>query len=254
MRVLITGLSGTLAPHVARCFAQKGYEVVAWDRGVLDPNTADRATLERHMERLALNGIVHLGMGAEAWAAAMAAYMGGRGLPFVFSSTAMVFDADPNGPHHVGDTRSARDDYGRYKIRCEDAILAANPAAVIARFGYQIDLGSRTGNNMVAHLFDQSAAGAIRASRRWVPATSTMTDTASGLEALFALARQGQASGVHHLDSNAHTAMTYPQIVAQIAKRLNQDWHIEETEDYVHDQRLVLAPREDTVSLPDLSL
>jgi dTDP-4-dehydrorhamnose reductase len=252
VRVLITGLSGTLAPHVANRFQQAGHEIVAWDRGQLDPNAADGDIIVRHIEALKVDGIVHVGMGAEAWAAAMARHMGERGLPFVFTSTALVFDEKPNGPHHIQDERSARDDYGRYKIRCEDAILAANPSAVIARFGYQIDETTRTGNNMVAHLFAQAEAGPIRASQSWVPATSFMADTARGLEALFTLAQRGQASGVHHLDSNIRTALTYPEIVARIATRLNQNWVIERTDDYVHDQRLIPVDRDDTVILPDL--
>jgi dTDP-4-dehydrorhamnose reductase len=254
VRVLITGLSGTLAPHVAKCFAQKSYEVVAWDRGQLDPNVADAETINRHLETLALDGIVHVGMGSEVWAAVMARNMGERGLPFVFTSTAMVFDCNPNGPHSIGDARSARDDYGRYKIRCEDAILDANPSAVIARFGYQIDEVKPSGNNMVAHLMAQGEAGPIRASERWVPATSYMPETANGLSALFEMAKLGQAGGVHHLDSNTRTALTYPQIVAKTAKRLNRNWIIEPTNDYVHDQRLMPALRDDTITLPDLHI
>ena len=49
-------------------------------------------------------------------------------LPFLFTSTAMVFDHEPDGPHRPADPRTARDDYGRMKIASEDAVLAATSA------------------------------------------------------------------------------------------------------------------------------
>jgi dTDP-4-dehydrorhamnose reductase len=254
VRILITGLNGTLAPHVARKCQKIGHVVISWNRAAVDPNATSEDALHQHIDALSPDGILHLGMGSEAWAAVMAAHMGHKGLPFLFTSTAMVFDADQGGPHHVNDLRVARDDYGRYKIRCEDAILAANPTATIARIGYQIDCDTRTGNNMVAHLIEQSQTGPIRASQSWVPATSQMADTAAGLMTLLALAQRGLAGGLHHLDSNAATALTYPQIVAWIGKRLNLDWQIEPTDDYRHDQRLLPAAREDTAHLPDLPM
>jgi dTDP-4-dehydrorhamnose reductase len=251
MRVLVTGLNGTLAPHVARQFAAAGHTIVAWDRAQVDPEAIDPAGVARHLDAQAVDGVVHLAMGSERWAAGMAAHMGRLGLPFVFTSTAMVFDARSGGPHHIGDSRTAADGYGTYKIRCEDAVLAANPAAVVARIGWQIDLETRSGNNMVAHLQAQAAQGPVRASRLWTPAASHMADTAAGLSALFGLAQAGQAAGVHHLDSNARSALTFPQIVAHLARQAGMAWAIEVTTDYAHDQRLMPAPRADTVVLPD---
>jgi dTDP-4-dehydrorhamnose reductase len=254
MKVMVTGLNGTLAPHVAQALKAAGHQVIAWDRTQLDPNAAAPSETRHYLEAQAPEGIVHLAMGAESWAAAMAGFMAERGGPFVFTSTAMVFDAASGGPHHVQDARTAQDEYGRYKIRCEDAVFAANPAAAIARIGWQIDAETLKGNNMAAQLQAQANTGPIRASRTWTPATSLMPVTAAGLTHLFTLATTGKAAGLHHLDSNAQTSLTFPQIVKGLARHLNQTWAIEETDDYTHDQRLMPANRPDTSVLPGLSL
>ena len=163
MNCLVTGLNGTLAPHVAQAVQAAGGRVVGWDRKLVDPEDANATA-----DWLALqtpSAIVHLAMGSPAWAAGLARYAAERGIPFVFTSTAMVFHHQPDGPHAVGDERSAQDDYGRYKMRCEDAILAANPAAMIVRIGWQID-ALQPGNNMLMALDGwQQRDGHVAASR-----------------------------------------------------------------------------------------
>lgn len=79
----------------------------------------------------------------------------------------------PSGP------RTARDDYGRSKVACEEAILAASPQATVLRIGWQIDF-EPTGNDMVAALdAGQAREGSIGASRLWTPASSFLADTAA---------------------------------------------------------------------------
>ncbi len=173
-------------------------------------------------------------MGSETWAAQLADYAKQHDVPMVFTSTAMVFDHSPNGPHQINHLRTAKDDYGSYKIRCEDAVLAANPNACVARIGYQMDL-DMLGNNMLAHLEQQAKNGGIEASRTWIPACSFMSDTAL---ALCDLLEQRQL-GVFHLDSNQQTAYGYDKIVVALKTHLNRDWAVRVTETYSHDQRLV---------------
>jgi dTDP-4-dehydrorhamnose reductase len=157
----------------------------------------------------------------------------------------MVFDHEPDGPHHVGDARSARDDYGRYKIACEDAIRAASGRAAIARIGWQID-PSQPGNNMLMALDEwQRRDGRVAASRLWTPACSFMADTAA---ALLALVDRPQP-GLHHLDSNAQDAWRFDELAHALARAHGRDWRVETTEDYQHDQRLVGGPSR----LPPLS-
>jgi dTDP-4-dehydrorhamnose reductase len=247
MKLLITGLNGTLAPKVALAAERLGYEVVGWDRARVPPD--DAAAAGSWLERCSPDAVMHLAMGSEHWAAQLAAFAAQRGLPFIFTSTAMVFHHQPDGPHAPGDRRTAQDDYGRYKIRCEDAVQAANADAVIARIGWQIDADGR-GNNMLAALRDwQATQGRVAASRAWRPACSFMEDTAAALLALL----QAPEAGVHHLDSNAEEAHGFDRIVQALQQRFKATgWRIVPTEDYRHDQRLVAGPTQQ-VRLPPLS-
>jgi dTDP-4-dehydrorhamnose reductase len=230
--VLITGLGGTLAPVLGEAFAARGETVAGWDRGRVDPE--DRAGGEALLDELDPDVVCHLAMGAESWAAALAAWCRARRRPFLFTSTAMVFDRVPDGPHRVGDPRTAKDAYGRYKIRCEDAIRGASNAAIVARIGWQIG-DARGGNNMLEALYRMAeVSGAVRASRRWLPACSFMRDTA---DALLALLDRGEP-GVFHLDANADCALDFPTIARRLSRLHGTDWAIESNDDYLHDQRL----------------
>jgi dTDP-4-dehydrorhamnose reductase len=233
---LVTGLRGTVAPKVAARVVELGGKVAAWDRDVVPvddvPAGADFLASVRPA------GIFHLGMGAEEWAGRLASYARHHGLPFVYTSSVSVFgDASglPDGPFRPQDEPTATDDYGRYKARCERAVLGANAGAVVARIGWQADADG-LGNNMVAQLAAQAqASGTIRASRRWRPATSWMSDTAV---ALVDLATSGRA-GVVHLDSNATDGWTYPDVVRHVARITGHNWVVQEHEEFVHDSRLV---------------
>lgn len=252
-RLLLTGMNGTLAPHVATALRATGNEVIAWDRDSASPDDPD--AVRDFLERSACTGILHLAMGSERWAADLAAFCADRDLPFVFTSTAMVFDHEPDGPHHESDLRSAKDDYGRYKIRCEDTVLAANPSAIVARIGYQIDPVRALGNNMIAHLDAQAASGGIRASRCWIPACSFMPDTAQALSWLLHHATDDGIAGVHHLDANAHDAWDYHRLVLAQRDVLGRDWSVEVDESYRHDQRLLCSRNAiHRFALPSLSV
>ncbi len=234
MRLLITGLKGTVAPKVARVFRRHGAEVVGWDRDAVPAE--DKEAAARFLEQTRPDAVCHLAMGSETWAGLLARYSAMNGIPFLFASTAMVFDATSDGPHRPGDRRTATDDYGAYKIRCEDTVIENHPGAIITRFGWQIDPDA-AGNNMLAHLdVQQAREGKIQASRLWVPACSFMNDTA---EALWALITE-RAGGVFHLDSNAQDAWTFDRIARAVKNQFaREDWTIEVTESYKHDQRLI---------------
>lgn len=232
MRLLITGMNGTLGPKVAAAARARGMEPVGWDRQAASPDDPDAC--RRLLDRSGSSAILHLAMGAETWAGLLARYAAERGIPFLFTSTAMVFDHDPDGPHQPGDARSSRDDYGRYKIRCEDAVLAANAAAMVVRIGWQIDPDAR-GNNMLAHLDGwQRDQGRVEASRLWIPACSFMADSA---EAFLTLV-DAPVAGVHHLDSNAGEAHSFDRIAGALALEFDRGWRVEAVETYRHDQRL----------------
>lgn len=239
MKLLVTGLGGTLAPRLAEAARAAGHEVVGWDRSAVDPE--DEAAAARWLDALRPDAIAHLGMGS----ARLAGWLAARCERFVFTSTAMVFDHEPDGPHDAADARTARDDYGRYKIACEDAVRAASATAAIARIGWQID-PERPGNNMLMALDDwQRRDGRVGASQAWTPACSFMADTAAALLELLARPQPG----IHHLDGNAECGWRFDELARALARRFQRDWRVEVHEDYRHDQRLVGGP----TRLPPLS-
>jgi dTDP-4-dehydrorhamnose reductase len=229
MKILITGLNGTLAPRLAEAARAAGHEVIGWNRAAVDPD--DEALSAAWLSAQSVDAVAHLGMAS----ARFAGWLASRCHNFLFTSTVMVFDHRPDGPHDVADARTSKDDYGRYKIECEDAVLMASPTPVIARIGWQIDL-ERPGNNMLLTLDDwQRREGRVAASRAWTPACSFMADTAQALLGLLTR----PLPGVHHLDSNAHEAWRFDELARALAREFGRDWRVEPNEDYRHDQRLV---------------
>lgn len=229
MKILITGLNGTLAPRLAQAARAAGHEVIGWNRAAVDPDNEKLSEAWLHAQ--SVDAIAHLGMGSARFAGFLAA----RCHNLLFTSTAMVFDHRPDGPHDVTDSRTARDDYGRYKISCEDAILLASATPVIARIGWQID-PTQPGNNMLMALDEwQRRDGRVAASRAWTPACSFMTDTAAALLALI----ERPLPGVHHLDSNAQEGWLFDEVARALAQAFGRDWRVEPNDDYSHDQRLV---------------
>lgn len=245
MRWLITGLNGTLAPQIARAAKAEGIEVLAWDRAALNPD--DGRACQAWLEATQPDAIAHLAMGSAPWAALLSRHAAQAGIPFVFTSTAMVFHHQPDGPHDVTAARTAQDDYGRYKIACEDAVQAANPLACVARIGWQID-EQQPGNNMLMALDAwQARDGHVALSRAWRPACSFMADTAAALAALL---RRPHA-GVVHLDSNAEEGHSFDRIGLALKQRFARaGWQLRVHDEYRHDQRLIGGP----VHLPRLSL
>lgn len=244
LRLLITGQSGTVGPHLARVARAEGVEVVGWDRLRVPPEDANAVAAE--LDRLAPQAIAHLGFGAEAWAAQLAGWAAGHGAPMLFSSTAMVFHHRPDGPHRPGDPRNAEDDYGRYKIRCEDAVRAASPAAGIVRLGWQIELPEVAAgghNHMLATLDGWLAReGHIAASTGWRPACSCVDDTAAALWRWLAgeLRAPGAGPRLWQIDANADDGHSFAGVARALgAAAGRKHWPVREHADYAHDQRLV---------------
>ncbi len=228
MRILITGLSGTLAPVLARIARAEGHTVLGWDHRAFGFNDA------RVFDALRPDAVAHLAMANASDSAHLALLAAERGLPFLVTSTAMVFHHEPDGPHKPTDPRSAQDAYGLGKIAMEDAVLAAHPAARVVRIGWQIDPHA-TGNNMLVALDRwQAEQGEVAASSAWVPACSFMSDTAKALLKLI------DHPGVHHVDSNAQDAWPFDRLVQALAQRFGRShWRIRSHADYRHDQRLL---------------
>lgn len=234
-RVLITGLNGTLAPVLAESFVNLGIDVVGWDRSRFAPE--DPNSLHRLVEAHQPQALCHLATGSPDWARTLAAGCQQLAMPLLFTSTAMVFDAQVDGPYSTSSQANPQDDYGRMKLASEQSIRQAYPQALIARIGWQIG-DKRGGNNMLEALHRQMEEnGKVVASKAWVPATSFMQDTADTLASLLIQRQQG----LFHLDSNAVDQMTFADLVKRLNAAFNCHWLIETNTSYQHDQRLIDA-------------
>ncbi|MBX3727798.1 MAG: sugar nucleotide-binding protein [Candidatus Sumerlaeia bacterium] len=251
---LITGCGGTVGSVLAAAVRARGGTPIAWDRALAPPGDTDAA--RRLVEQHAPTVLFHTALpsrptGAEnegwlvneKWTADLAAIALQRAIPFVFTSSVMVFSNRMPGPLTPDKEPDETEGYGHFKRCGELSALAANPDARIARLGWQIGAGPGS-NNMIDFLEKQSAdSGAIRASTRWLPGTSFLEDTAEALLEVAAL-----PPGCYHVGGN--TRWNFHEIVCALNARHGGRWRVEPTEDFVCDQRLLdsrlrLRPLED---------
>lgn len=241
--VLMTGLTGSLGPKVAQQFERRGWNILEWNHHQISPD--DNAKSEAFWSSHSIDAVCHMAMGSEEWARWLAERCAQKRIPYLFVSTAMVFDSEIDGPYQISNVRNAKEDYGQYKIRSEDAIWRVNPDAMIARIGWQIHDDS-SGNNMLAHLEKQhQEQGIISASAHWYPATSHMDDTGVGFLQLI----ECNEPGLYHLDSNADERWSFYELACALKQYYNKPWQIIPNNDYQHDQRL----QDDRIALPPLS-
>lgn len=236
--ILITGLNGTVAPVVAQALQRDGSKVVGWDRNKV-PET-DFASSAEFLDQCQPQKIYHIGLGPPEWAAVIASWCRDNDRPFLFTSTASVFAGCPERPYTIDDQPDATDDYGRYKYDCEQAVLTANPNALIVRLGWQIGDGPGS-NNMVDYFETKAADGILELSTNWFPACSFLEDTA---DALLELESRGER-GVFHLDGNPGLS------IFEIGKRLSElhanRWQVQAASEpryynLMRDARVPVAP------------
>ena len=134
MRLLLTGLNGTLAPKASARAAQRGWRVESWDRRLVPP--ADAPACRAYLAKVKPEAIIHMAMGDEAWAGLLAAYAAAQGVPFVFTSSAMVFDNVPDGPHAPCDARTARNTAGPPMSKAP--LISSMPAVDETESGFMV--------------------------------------------------------------------------------------------------------------------
>lgn len=253
MKILVTGSRGTLGRALVRALAAEGHEVIAWSREQAPPD--NHAAQAHYMAGVQPDVVFHLAVPSHstgrpdegrlvnvAWTDHLARLTAARGLPFIFSSTVMVFTDDARGPFTLESTPDAKTGYGGEKREAELLARAANPLTRIARLGWQI--GEADGsNNMVNHLDRQmKEQGVIKASRKWKPACSFLDDTAAGLVRLMEL-----PPDLYQFDSNRH--WSFHDIAEALNHQRGNPWNVQADDHFVFDQRM-LDPRP---GLPSLS-
>lgn len=255
MRVLVTGARGTVGRALAAALAARGDELVAWDRSAVALD--DYWAMEGYVRACGAEALVHLAIAATPtgrsdeswlvnyeWSSELAWICRQLELPFLFTSTAMVFSNAAVGPFFAHSVPEASEGYGYQKRRAEERVRSQYPEAVIARLGWQLaPLGQEAGDNTMQRNLERRAMhGGVRASTRWLPACSFVDDTAAALAALL----RG-APGLYQLDANR--GWSFHEIVAALAAAEGRSWRVEATEDFVYDQRLL----DERVRLPALA-
>ncbi|HMO51739.1 MAG TPA: sugar nucleotide-binding protein [Kiritimatiellia bacterium] len=254
MKLLITGARGTVGQAFVAEAATAGIKPIAWDRASAPPDQpeAGRALIDHHQpDALVCLAVPSTSTGRPdegrlinvEWPAFLASESRKRSIPMIYTSTVMVFSDHARGPFRPETPPDATTGYGGEKRRGEEAVLQAYPGAIIARLGWQIG-ETFTGNTMTAHLAGQMARdGVISASRRWLPATSMLTDTA---RALLSLTR-GAESGIYHLSANDR--WNFFEIAVALNRRHGDRWNVTPNDDFIYDQRML----DEKIALPPLA-
>jgi dTDP-4-dehydrorhamnose reductase len=230
-KVLLTGMNGTVAPVVAEELRGRGYEIVAWDRSAVSPD--DRGAVECFIRKVKPSALVHCAMGSSQWAEDMARVCAEEGSTFLYVSSASVYGTQQYGPFTVYDVPQPSDDYGRYKLECEQRVRAANPEALIARIGWQIALRPG-GNHMVEYLIRRQAEdGHITASTEWFPACSFLNDTARVLAGML----DSSDPRLRLLDGNP--GWSFWRIACALKRAMAAAWQVHESSEFQWDNRML---------------
>jgi len=246
MKAIITGLNGTVGPVVREELARAGGEVIGWDRAQVPPS--DHKAIRDFIWREKPDRVFHFAMGDPAWAEEIARVCRDLCIRFLFTSSVSVYAHTQAGPHAPQDRPEPEDDYGRYKMECEQRIASVNPDAVIARIGWQIG-ETPAGNNMMAY-FDrqQKEHGVIKASTRWIPACSFLKDTAAVLAAMIERSWPG---GLYHVEGNP--GLNIAEIAEMLKDRHKANWMIQSIHEFQMDNRMKDA-RVDRIFGPMLNI
>ena len=229
-KILLTGMNGTVAPVLAEELRRRGDEVVAWDRGAVSPD--DRGAVEHFIRDVKPSVLIHCAMGSPQWPEDMARVCAEEGSRFLYVSSASVYGTHQFGPFNVHDTPEPSDDYGRYKLECEQRVRAANADARIVRIGWQIAL-RRGGNQMTEYLAQRQAEdGHIAASTEWFPACSFLDDTARTLADVI-----GLTPGLYLRDGNP--GWSFRDIAAALNTAMGSKWDVRSTPEFRWNNRMI---------------
>jgi dTDP-4-dehydrorhamnose reductase len=252
VRAIVTGASGTVGKALMRALRAGGHEAVAWDRN--EAPIDDYWAMESFVRSQSPDVLFHLAIpstpsGRENepwlvgwhWPSELAWITRTLGVRFVFASTVLVWTDRTPGPLRTSTPTDATDSYGGGKARAEERVRSQNPDTRIARLGWQI--GEAPGGNNMLQYFEEQAQreGAVRASTRWFPSCSLLTDTS------IALIRLAERDPDLYL-INSNRDMSFFEIASALSARHGGRWPVEATEDYACDQRMV----DERVGMPEL--
>lgn len=157
---MVAGAQGQVGRHVTELFEANGYEVLACDRRALDI-TSKETVIEKVLEfrpDILINAAAYTAVDKaedEEELAYQVNCLGAKYLAiaaqkvnarFFHLSTDYVFDGKKSEPYVETDNPNPNSAYGRTKLAGEQAVLSANPDAVVLRVSWVF---SQYGNNFV---------------------------------------------------------------------------------------------------------
>jgi len=218
-RAVVTGMNGTVAPALAEVLRTHDIEVIPWERDLVPID--NKEAIQEFLELEAPDWFFHVATGPADWAERIARLCHERAIRFLFTSSVSVFDGRKRGPIAVDRRPDATDDYGTYKIECEERILAVNRTAMIARLGWQMRK-QRGGNTMTEHFWQlQEQQGEVAVNEEFKPACSYVEDTG---EALYQIMRNNLPD-TFHLDGNSRSMSLY-EIAAELNRHYKEAWNL----------------------------
>jgi dTDP-4-dehydrorhamnose reductase len=238
----ITGLTGTVAPYLVQSLLNRDIKLVGNHVHLDHSNQIKYSIMD--LSSQPIDYLFHLALGPIEWAVALASYAFKNHIPFIYISTASVFDDNASGPYMIEAIPKPQSGYGLYKYQCEQAVKKVNPHAFIIRIGWQIDPKQNTkSNNMFNFFHDQlQQNGKIKVSSRFYPSSSFLPDTTEAI-AKIALTMK---PGLYHVNGN-HTLSLY-EIALKLNERYQLDWVIEKDDTFARNDVLL----DDRIHLPFL--
>ncbi len=243
MKAIVTGAHGTVGSTLTRHLKQLGHQVVAWDRDAV-PITRYQP-MEDFVRQEKPDVLFHLAIASRStgapneswlvnyeWAGELAWITRRLDVRFVFTSSVMVFSDNARGPFTPDSQPDAATGYGNEKRQAESRVSYQNPDTVVARLGWQI--GDAPGSNNMIDFFEKQMAqnGCIKASRKWYPACSFISDTAAVLVDLA-----NTTPGLYLVNSN--TRWNFYEIASALNVEHGRRWKIVADDSFVFDQRML---------------
>lgn len=243
MKVLVTGLRGTVGRALAAELRHGGHQVVGWDRSAVPIDRYD--AMERFVAETAPDAVVNLAIASQPtgrereswlvnhdWPSELAWICRQREIRFVHTSSVMVFSSAAVGPFTIESPPDADHGYGHEKRLAEARVFYQYPQATVVRLGWQI--GDAAGSNNMIDYFERQARehGHIAASTRWLPACSFLPDTAAALVRAI-----GAPPGLYQIDGNERHTMW--QIASALSAQHGLRWRITQATEPHQDQRMI---------------
>ena len=230
MKVIITGMNGTVAPALYEELLKHDMDVIIWDRNEVSIDSEE--AVYDFIKEVKPDLFFHIATGPVKWLEYIAKSTEKLGVKLLFTSSVSVFSEKGTGPYDTTSVPNAEEDYGLYKIEGENIVRTYNPNSVIIRLGWQI--GSSTGSN---NMFDflvkaQEENGYIEASSKWYPSCSFLEETAKTLVQAALTYEPGTYL------ANSNSKFTFYEIVNHLKEKHQAQWVVREITTFIRDDRM----------------